>query len=465
MVALHIKKVLESTGRYTAATFKSGELVLEYLENEGVPDLILMDIMLDGELDGIETSEILAKKYDIPIIFLTALTDQKTIERARLTDPYGYVMKPFNERELLTSIVVTLNKHSVEKKLRESEARYMSTVQSISEMIITIDQNFRITFLNKRAETNLKTSIEDVVGLPIDEAFKIVHATDRKTLEISDLIAEKDWKIDNIQFENDGKNECYFDLVISELVQKDNISIGYLVVFKDVTDKHNRLELEKEITVKHINGLIQGQEIERSRVSKELHDGLGQILSALKINFYNGNGVFDNKDYIKSLIDEAIEETKRISNDLMPLKLNELGLSDCLDNLCRMNDTEQTNIHFNSLIDLDIMDKKIKINVYRVIQEALNNALKHANCTNISVQLNREKKDLLITVEDDGKGFDFDHFIADKQNFTHRGVSNIIDRVKLLEGELDIESSENNGTLISIRVPLKQSSYEYNHYS
>ncbi len=103
IVALNIKKTLESLGYFISAVVKSGEDAIKQVE-KSKPDLILMDIMLKGLTDGIETAEIITKNFNIPIVFLTALSDEKTIDRAAFTKPYGYLLKPFTNKEMYTAI-------------------------------------------------------------------------------------------------------------------------------------------------------------------------------------------------------------------------------------------------------------------------------------------------------------------------------------------------------------------------
>ena len=103
IVALNIKKTLELLGYQISAVVKSGEEAIKHVE-KNKPDLILMDIMLKGLTDGIETAEIITKNFNIPIVFLTALSDEKTIDRAAFTKPYGYLLKPFTNKEMYTAI-------------------------------------------------------------------------------------------------------------------------------------------------------------------------------------------------------------------------------------------------------------------------------------------------------------------------------------------------------------------------
>ena len=103
------------------------------------PDLVLMDIFLKGDMDGIQAAEQIRTRYDIPVIFLTAFADPRTLQRAKVTEPFGYILKPFEERELLTAIEMALYKHGMEKKLKDSERWLSTTLKSIDDAIIATD--------------------------------------------------------------------------------------------------------------------------------------------------------------------------------------------------------------------------------------------------------------------------------------------------------------------------------------
>ncbi len=118
IIAIDIKSTLQKIGYSVLEIATSGEKVIESLSSSK-PDLILMDISLAGKLDGIETAEIISRKYDLPIVYLTALTNNETLERARITEPFGYLLKPFDERNLHSTIEMALYKHKVDSELKK----------------------------------------------------------------------------------------------------------------------------------------------------------------------------------------------------------------------------------------------------------------------------------------------------------------------------------------------------------
>ena len=135
IVAYHLKKTLEAEGYSVLGIESTGESALLSISRQS-PDLVMMDIMLASKMDGVETAMQVRTKYHIPVVFLTALSDKDTIQRAKITEPFGYVTKPFEDREIFTVIEMALYKHGIEMKLRQSEEKYLSTVRAIFSLFL-----------------------------------------------------------------------------------------------------------------------------------------------------------------------------------------------------------------------------------------------------------------------------------------------------------------------------------------
>ena len=138
------------------------------------PDLILMDIRLKGNMDGIEASEKIGQTLHIPVVFLTAHSDPSTIARAKGVAPFGYVLKPFRERDLLVAIEMATHRHRLEASLRESEQKYIATLASIGDGVIATDADGDVTFMNRVAEALTGWTFAAAEGLPVAEVFPIV---------------------------------------------------------------------------------------------------------------------------------------------------------------------------------------------------------------------------------------------------------------------------------------------------
>jgi len=152
IVAEDIRRSLKKLGYEVSAVVSTGREALRKIR-ELQPDLVLMDIVLRMEMNGIQTAEKIHEHYDIPIIYLTAYADEETIDRAKKTEPYGYILKPFEDRELQTTIEMALYKHRTERRIKENEAWLSTTLKSIAEGVIATNEKAEILFMNPVAET------------------------------------------------------------------------------------------------------------------------------------------------------------------------------------------------------------------------------------------------------------------------------------------------------------------------
>jgi PAS domain S-box-containing protein len=175
IVAESLNDQLEALGYIVTGKAPSGEEALRNIKNN-LPNLVLMDIMLEGEMDGVETAQQIRELYGIPVIFLSAYSDSETLGRAKLTEPFGYLIKPYKERELHTTLEITLYKHRMEKRVREHERWLDTLLRSIGDGVITVGIDGLLTSMSPVAEmlTGLKEAEQikkDLLGiLQIEES-------------------------------------------------------------------------------------------------------------------------------------------------------------------------------------------------------------------------------------------------------------------------------------------------------
>ena len=174
VIALELRDRLTDMGYEIVGPVPSGQEAIDHARNL-VPDLVLMDIILAGQMDGIEASEIIRNSLDIPVIFLTAHADERTLQRAKATQPFGYILKPFNERELQVSIEMALYKHQKEKMAREREEWLSATLTSIGDAVITVDGRSRVTFMNAAAQGLTGWNAKDVIGRKAADMCNIIQ--------------------------------------------------------------------------------------------------------------------------------------------------------------------------------------------------------------------------------------------------------------------------------------------------
>ena len=143
------------------------------------PDVVLMDIMLKGEMDGIEAAEQIHSKFSIPVVYVTAHADETTLQRAKRTEPMGYLLKPFNERELHAAIEIALYKHTTEKTLKDREQLLGTTLKSIGDAVIVTDTSGTVTFMNPGAELLTRWKLKEALGKPVSQVFSVVSESTR----------------------------------------------------------------------------------------------------------------------------------------------------------------------------------------------------------------------------------------------------------------------------------------------
>jgi PAS domain S-box-containing protein len=169
IIGKDIELRLKKLGYRVAGMVSTGKKALEMIEASTSPDLILMDVKLKGKIDGIETAEIIRNRFDIPMIYMTAYSDHATLERVKVTEPFGYILKPFNEKKLHSTIEMALYKHKTERKLRENEEWLSTTLRSIRDGVITTDIIGNITFINHVAEELTGMKQQSVLGKQFTE--------------------------------------------------------------------------------------------------------------------------------------------------------------------------------------------------------------------------------------------------------------------------------------------------------
>jgi len=216
-------------------------------------------------------------------------------------------------------------------------------------------------------------------------------------------------------------------------------------------------ELEDNIKISSMQSMLEGQEIERERISKDLHDSLGGLLSTIKLQFDSVQSKMDdvsNLSEYKSankMLDTAVDEVRSISQNLQPGALSELGLIPALKDLFnRFDDEIYPEIDFQYYSIPEKIPTMISLSIYRVIQELLHNTIKHAKANEILIQINTEDEEMVIQFEDDGVGYD-------PTNLTRKGMGleNIQSRINYLKGQITTESSDGNGTSTLIHVRYK----------
>ena len=218
-------------------------------------------------------------------------------------------------------------------------------------------------------------------------------------------------------------------------------------------------ELEDNLKISSMQSMIVGQEKERERIATDLHDSLGGLLSAVKLQFdyvkakLNGHVNLEQYQKATNLLDTAVEEVRNISRNLQPGALKDLGLVSAINDLINRFDAETYPEIFFQYYNLEEkLDEMTSLSIYRIIQELINNTIKHAAASEILIQITREGQEIIIEYEDDGKGIDTETRMKRKG----MGLENINSRINYLKGSISVNSKENEGVSYLIRIPYQE---------
>jgi two-component system cell cycle sensor histidine kinase/response regulator CckA len=238
VVARDIEESLLRMGYDVVGTAASAAECLERAESHR-PDLVLMDIRIEGALDGIETARILRTRYDVPVIYLTAFADEHTVARARETEAHGYILKPFRAGELRSAVEIALFKHEMEVRQKVREQWFSTTLRAIGDAVMAVDGEGRVKFANPVAERLLGSSSEELLGRTLPDVF---HPIDERTREPIALPSPKEVA--------DGKStpliegaalvspsgEHPIEDSLSPIIDDHGKLLGAVMVFRDVSE-------------------------------------------------------------------------------------------------------------------------------------------------------------------------------------------------------------------------------------
>ncbi|WP_020403302.1 PAS domain-containing sensor histidine kinase [Gracilimonas tropica] len=338
----------------------------------------------------------------------------------------------------------------MEKDLVKSKARTQAIFESATEGIFTADKNLMIINVNPALQEMFGYQDSELIGehafllIPSLADFKNeVHSQDELEIAIYESFLGK-----NRQFQGVKKDGTTFplELNLNEVTLSDESFFTGLI--RDISESR---ELENQI--------LKVAESERFKIGQELHDGVGQMLSAIglmtrnlsrKLRSNSLPGV-QELDEITEMVQEADQEVRQLAHGLAHIELQNEGLQVALKRLCeRFQSLLKTNCAFICSPGLDIEDRMMALHLYRIVQEAVKNAIKHGNANKIRVKLQKESNYILLTVEDNGIGLFED---PNEQKFKGMGLSTMRYRAELLGGNFDIGNTSNGWTMVKCLIP------------
>ncbi|QIR39530.1 response regulator [Tolypothrix sp. PCC 7910] len=327
IVARTIASQLSQLGYIVTGTASSGNVAIaKALETK--PDIVLMDIILKGEMDGIAASSYIREQLDIPVIFLTAYGDANTLERAKITQPFGYIVKPFTIKDLQIAIEIALLKYQLECDLRENRDQLATLLNSMSDAVIATDERGIVTFMNPASEKLTGWCKEEALGNDISQIFRLIDDVINTTIENSVTRALQEQQVISSGdytslIAKNGKKIPIGDKA-SPLMRRPNQIAGVVVVFWDLSAKREtellKQALEKEQEVNRLKSLF------ISTVSHEFRNPLTVIQTAVELIDLKGANLPDAKrtTYVKRIL-TAVQTMKHLMDDVLFMGRSEAG--------------------------------------------------------------------------------------------------------------------------------------------
>ena len=476
IIAKDIESTIQRLGHDSAGIVSNGEDSVR-LSRELKPDLVLMDITLRGAMDGIEAAKIINDTLDIPVVYITAHQDEGTIEKTKATNPYGYISKPVDDRDINSVINSAIYRYDVEKKLKEAEEKYFRLTENAVDMIISQSlKDFSYNYVNKASKAITGYEPREFYSNP-DLIRSIVHPHWKEEYSKNYELLIKGQNPENFEFKIVRKSgeERWLNQRSVLLDNKPGEPHEMEAILTDVTDrkKYETDIEESNLKLRALTGYLQTvREEERVNISREIHDQLGQDLTALKMEISilakklarSGNVSYvvssvSNSDLqielqnMGMLIDKLINNIRRIATELRPDILDKLGLVEAIQWHCEEFE-KRTKIKCSfSIKEVDeFLDAHQAISLYRIFQETLTNVARHSGADRVKISFYDEGDFLVLIIYDNGKGIT--HEVEEKS--TSLGIMGMKERALLLGGKLEIKGESGKGTEVKITIPIKK---------
>ena len=442
--------------------FQEANTCLELLDSI-IPTVIITDYLLPG-MNGIEFLEALIQKNkDIPVIMITGQGDESVAVRAMKLGAIDYLVKAGDFFALLPTVIEkVVRKNRLEQSLLKSEKRFQDMAENTSDWLWEVDAQGKYIYSNPVVEDIIGYSRDEVIGRYFYDFFSSKNKEDSKA-RIFELMAEiKPIKsLDNFLLHKNGMEVVLETSGVPCLDKKGNISC-YRGVSRDISERKRSETRIQQLSQQ----LLKAQEAERQMISCELHDRVAQDLSASKIQFdmlIKEQPALDAPVKAKLLeisnrLQVAINSIRDLSYDLQPPVLAEMGLLKALEIYCEEFSSQFVRkVDFQSAgLNLFKLDSDTEIHLYRLVQEGLNNIRKHADSDDAIVRLLGVFPNIILRIEDTGKGFDVKARELALGDEKRMGLRSMKERVNLLGGQMTIQSNPMQGTKIYIKIPYQE---------
>ncbi len=369
---------------------------------------------------------------------------------------WDWSLQPVKESGAVTGVVLSLvnvtQRKMAEKALAESEERFRLITERSLDVIGLTDMDGQFVYVNPAGMSVLGYSIDELLEM---NSFDLMHPHDKVSLG--------DWQsMPQVEFRAKKANGEWIWLEGSTYTIALDGQDYVVGIFKDVTfRKYAEQALRRsQLELRHLSSkLITVQEQERRKIARDIHDSIGQSLAAIKFRIEQAlrrrkvKGEEADRGSLEGiipLVQESINEARRIQTDLRPPSLDDLGIVATISWFCRQFHKSYPGIGMETRLDLEetSVSDRLKIVIYRICQEALNNVAKHSDATKVEVYLGGESDAVELRIHDNGKGFELDQTLSEKYTANRMGLVSMKERAELSGGSFTIETAKGRGTTI-----------------
>ena len=465
VITAEISAIIEKMGYNVVGTASDGEEALDKARTL-LPDIILMDIVMPGEMDGISASVAIKKQLDIPVIFMTAFGGEKVVERAKETAPYGFILKPFQTDELKASIEVALARREMEIHLLESEQRYRAVVDTALDAIITINQEKDIIGWNKASAKCFGYESVEVIGKPFDVLFP--ESVKGKLIpNVDDRLSGGEVQVVDRSLETTGlrKDGSEFPLEFSMAAWNVNKHIHLTVIARDITERKKIDQMKSDFV---------------SLVSHQLKTPVAGIMGCVDNMMYGITGrlTFKQMEYLQVMKEISVRGYRIISN-LLNVSRIERGVVHIERGPVSLKEIADKAIleHKNSIenkgleIHLEPAEEEVMVfsdrdKLFEAVSNLVHNAYKYTEKGQITLRLLKTSDFGIIEVADTGVGISEENQKAlFKKDQVLKGAPTVKggcglglyiakEFLQLQNSDVTVSSTLGTGTTFRVSVPL-----------
>lgn len=424
-------------------------------------DVILLDLSLPDS-QGFEHTFSAIREHAgaIPVIVLTGLGDESLGLKMVRAGAQDYLIKSRVERYVLVKAIrYALERGRSEQALRKSEEAFRSIVETTREWIWSIDLRGYLKYSNPAVETILGYKPEDLVGRQFARLLHPQTSQSFKTQIEDAIFNRRGWSGLVLKWLHKDGSLRWLESNSVPVYGADGELVGFRGSDRDITERELARSAHADLRLR----LISAQEEERHRISRELHDQMGQSIVALMLGLKSlaetsqpTKEARSQFQQLQNLAGEMARDVHSLALELRPTALNDLGLEVALSNYLAGWSTRwqiAADFHSHGLMDRRLAPH-LETNIYRIAQEALTNIVRHAKARNVSVLLERAADRVVVIIEDDGCGFDVGVVMKNSARERRLGLLGMEERVALVGGSLTIESTPGQGTTVYVRIPV-----------